>query len=112
MGFLQKLSKMLAGGPTGTDAYAMYYYVRCKRCGEVIRARVNLANDLSADYGEGDATTGYVFRKALVGDGKNRCFQQMEVEMRFDGQRRLASRETKGGEFVTEKEFEAQKPGA
>jgi hypothetical protein len=32
--------------------------------------------------------------------GQNRCFQQIEVEMKFTSSRELIEQETKGGTFV------------
>ncbi len=107
MGFLNKLTRALFGGSGGSGGGgAYYYYVRCRRCGEIIKGRVNLANDLSAEY-DGDNTSGYVYRKSLIGSGSNRCFQAIEVELSFDPQRKILAREIKGGDFVTEEEYEA-----
>ncbi len=106
MSFLKKLSALFSGGPGSSgEANALYYYVRCRRCGEIVKGRINLANDLSAEYDDNDRTTGYVFRKALIGRG--RCFQAMEVSMGFDAQRRVTSQEVTGGEFVSEEDYEA-----
>jgi hypothetical protein len=98
MSFLERL-KRLFGAPAGPARATLPITVRCLRCGEVIRAEINLHNDLSADYGEegGDATS-YVCRKLLL--GKARCFQQVEVILRFDAQRQLTGREITGGTFV------------
>ena len=80
------------------DKNAYWVTVRCKRCGEIIRARINLANDLSADY-DGTNTT-YVCRKMLMGEG--RCSQQVEVVLKFDEKRVLIDQTIIGGEFVSE----------
>jgi hypothetical protein len=70
--------------------------VKCNRCGEVIEGRVYLDNDLSLDY-EGDGTV-YFVRKGLIGN--NRCFQQIEVEMKFTPARVLIGQEAQGGTIV------------
>lgn len=104
MGLLNKLKAILSGGPGSSgDAHALYYFVRCSRCDEIIKARVDLRNDLSGDYSESDTPSGYFYRKVLIGRG--RCFQQLEVTMSFDGRRNLVSREVTGGEFVTEEDY-------
>ena len=72
------------------------FAVKCNRCGEVIEGRVNLNNDLSVEY-EGDRTVYYV-RKVLMGTGL--CFQQIEVELKFDEPRRLIEKHISGGQFV------------
>lgn len=71
--------------------------VKCNRCGEVIRARINLYNDLSLEYDEGGKAT-YFCRKVLIGEG--RCFQRIEVELTYDVNRKLLSREITGGQSV------------
>lgn len=101
MSFLKRLGALFAGQP---DSHAMHYYVRCARCGEVIKARADLHNELSLDYGEDERPAGYYYRKVLVGSG--RCFQAIEVTMTFDVQRRLRTREVTGGEFVDAEAYE------
>ncbi len=74
--------------------------VRCARCGEVLVARVDLHNDLSAQYDDRGRVTGYFVRKLIQGSGRNRCFAAIEVELTFDARRNLAERHIRGGEFV------------
>ena len=108
MGFLKKLAALLVGSPgagSGDESHIMRYYVRCRRCGEVLVGRADLRNDLSL-LGEGDADTGYIYRKVLI--GAKRCFAQVEVTLHFDEQRRLTAREVQGGEFVDEAAYQAQ----
>lgn len=85
------------------ETYAYWLYVQCDRCGEKIRSRVDLRNDLSVHYGETDRDTIYFCRKTLMGSG--RCFQQIEVELTFDGRRQLVERQIRGGRFITEEEY-------
>ena len=66
------------------------------RCGEIIEGRVDLDNDLSLDY-EDDREVFHV-RKGLIGN--NRCFQQIEVEMKFNSSRELIEQNSQGGTFV------------
>jgi hypothetical protein len=53
-------------------------------------------NDLSLEY-EDDRSV-YFVRKGLVGN--NRCFQQIEVEMKFTSTRELIEQQVQGGTFV------------
>ena len=74
MGFLDSLRKTLGGSPGskgsgggkssfGDDANTYWIYAQCRRCGEPLKARVNMMNEPSeADDGEG-----WVVRKGLVG---------------------------------------------
>jgi hypothetical protein len=93
MGFLKKL---FGGDPSKAEKRYYTFHVKCNRCGEVIEGRVDLDNDLSLDY-EGDSTV-YFVRKGLVGE--NRCFQQIEVELKFTSGRELIEKQAQGGVFV------------
>lgn len=101
MGFLDSLKSLFSGGGGSSDGGengAYWLYVRCRRCGEMIKSRVDLRNDLSLrDEG------GYVVSKTLV--GSHLCFQRVEVTLTFDEQRQLVDREISGGEFVTGEEY-------
>jgi len=93
MGFLKRL---FGGDPAKPEKRYYTFHVKCNRCGEVIEGRVDLDNDPSLDY-EGDSTIYYV-RKGLIGN--NRCFQQIEVEMKFTPARTLIEQQATGGQFV------------
>jgi len=89
--------KNLFGGTSAKPEKRYHTFsVKCNRCGEVIEGRVDLDNDLSLEY-EGDSTF-YIVRKGLI--GTNRCFQQIEVEMKFASDRTLIEQQAQGGKFV------------
>jgi DNA-directed RNA polymerase subunit N (RpoN/RPB10) len=96
MGILKKITNFFSS-PTKNDPASYWITVKCNRCGETIRSRINLYNDLSAEYGESGAST-YICRKMLMGEGH--CFQRVEVELTFDANRKLINREITGGQFV------------
>ena len=91
--------KRLFGGKR-EDLRFLPVHVRCARCGEVITARVDLHNDLSARYDDRGRVIGYFVRKVVIGSGQNRCFQAIEVELTFDARRNVVDRSIHGGEFV------------
>jgi hypothetical protein len=93
MGFLKKL---FGRGTAKRDKRYYTFYVKCHRCGEIIEGRVDLDNDPSLDD-EGDSTV-YFVRKGLIGN--NRCFQRIEVELKFDSSRQLLEQSATGGQFV------------
>lgn len=109
MGFLQRLAKIFAGGEEREDTDALWVYVRCGHCGELIGTRINLRYDLSFQYDESGQPRGYYVRKVLIG-GKRGCFQPVEVRLTFDVNRRLVKREISGGEFITAEEYAAESP--
>ena len=91
MGFLKKL---FSATPAKPEKRYYVFQVKCNRCGEIIEGRVDLDNDPSLND-EGD---GYIVHKGLI--GANRCFQQIEVELKFDSSRQLQEKTITGGTFV------------
>lgn len=107
MGLLDQIKAALGfgGGGERGDRNAMLLYVRCSRCGDIVRVRVNLANEPAQDFDEGgDAVAGYTLRKTIV---DSKCFRPIPLTIRFDGRRRETGREIDGGEFVTREEHDA-----
>lgn len=104
MAFLRKLFG--GGGSTQQgDNRALHLYIKCGRCGTPVHVRVDLHNDLAADYGDTEAE-GYVLRKEVMDD---RCFRLMQAEITFDTKRRETGRTVEGGTFITPEEYEAIK---
>jgi hypothetical protein len=100
MSLFKRLGNLLSPSGRGDD-HAYWIYVRCNRCGEKIRGRVDLRNELSIDYNDEGNT--FYCRKVLLGE--KRCFQKIEVQLTFDKDRQLIDRQISGGEFITEAEF-------
>jgi hypothetical protein len=104
MSFLKKLASALS--PKGTDeGDVLWVYVRCHKCGEALKTRLDLRHDLSPDYSAGGRVASYSSRKVLI--GSQRCFEPIEVKLTFDPQRRLVSREIAGGQFISREEYES-----
>jgi hypothetical protein len=99
MNVLKQLSGLFASSARGGEN-AYWLTVRCNRCGEVVRARVNLYNDLSVEYDEQGKKTAYRCRKILTGG--QRCFQSIEVMLTFDASRNLIDHQITGGTLVEE----------
>jgi len=93
MNFFQRFFNSLNAKPP-----KRYYTfsVKCRRCGETIEGRVDIDNDLSVEYEIGGDV--YYARKVLMGDGK--CFQRVEVELKFSSSRELIEKQVNGGEFI------------
>ncbi|MEE9188081.1 MAG: hypothetical protein V3U36_01840 [Anaerolineales bacterium] len=91
--------------PRSGDEGAYWVYVRCNQCGETLRARVNLYNDLSVDY-QGRKGQTYHNHKTLV--GRQGCFQRIEIELSFDRNRKMLEREISGGTFIEADEYSAR----
>jgi hypothetical protein len=103
MSFLKKIASALS--PKGAEeGDALWVYVRCNKCGETIKTRIDLRHDLTPNYSDEGRVTDYVLRKVLI--GSQRCFERIEVKLTFDPQRRLTSREITGGQFISKEEYE------
>lgn len=89
------LFKKLFGSPAKSAQRYYNFSVKCNRCGEVIEGRVDLNNDLSVEYEEG----GDIFYARKVLMGENRCFQRIEVELKFNSTRELLEQHITGGQF-------------
>jgi hypothetical protein len=96
--FLKRLASMFSGPVRGGARDMVTLSVQCNRCGEIIATPVDLRNDLSADYDESTGAATYVCRKLLV--GRQRCFQQIEVVLHFDGARKLVEQHVTGGKLL------------
>ncbi len=89
--------KNLFGGPASPSPANFYSFaVKCNRCGETIEGRINLSNDLSVDYEDGQES--YFVRKVLMGSGH--CFQQIEIELKFGASRKVIEKQANGGTFM------------
>ena len=97
MGFLDSLKTMFSGQESAKEYWV---YVRCKRCGELIKTRIDLQNHLSQSN-----DGGYVVNKTLV--GSQRCFERIEVSLYFNPKRELVDQHITRGEFVTAEEYRA-----
>lgn len=105
MNLLGKLiDRIRAAGEEDTSAY--WLYVKCDHCGEKLRTRVDLYNDLSIHYSETGGSNTFFCRKAII--GSERCFSPIEIELTFDHQRSLVDRKIRGGQFISKVEFYAE----
>jgi hypothetical protein len=100
MGFLDSVKSMFAGGEGSDDRDAHWLYVRCRRCGEVIKTRLDLQHNLTPrDEG------GFIARKTMVGN--QLCFERIDVTLIFDERRQVIEHQISGGDLITAAEFEA-----
>ena len=98
MKFIKKVCSFFTGSGERNGDRSLSISVRCDRCGEVIRSRIDLNNDLSVEYGEGEGETTYFCRKVLI--GKEGCYLPIEVELKFGAGRNLIEKQIKGGKFA------------
>jgi hypothetical protein len=105
MSIFDRLRKLLSSPPPRTDR-AMYLYVQCSKCGETLRARVDVWNELTPEYdGKSDDAASYFCRKVLIGE--KQCYQPIELKLKFDRNHKLIDKTIVGGKFIEKEEFEA-----
>jgi hypothetical protein len=100
MSLFKKISNIFTGSNQENKKGSFEIAVKCSRCGEVIRTRIDLANDLSAEYDESGGETSYHCRKVLI--GKQGCYVPIEVVLKFDVGRNLTEHQISGGSLLTE----------
>lgn len=101
MGFLQRLTSLFSSRPAADRRYLLIY-VLSLRCREPIAAQVDLMNELSLAE---EGAPSYFARKVLHSSGRNRCFDQVEVQLWFDGNKQVVSHEVAGGRWLSEEEY-------
>jgi len=103
MNFLKSLRKTLFSSPPNADR-AIFLYVQCLKCGEKLRARVDIWNELTPEYnGKSDDAASYFCRKVLVGE--KQCYQPIELRLKFDKNHKLIDKAIMGGKFIEPDEF-------
>jgi hypothetical protein len=104
MSFLKKLSDLF-NSQDDNDSSGYWIHVRCGKCGEFLKTRIDLEHDLTTLYGESGEIALFT-RKTMV--GSSGCFQRIEIELGFNQHRRLVNREISGGSFIDPDEFLAE----
>lgn len=105
MGLLDSIKRLLGAAPSGASSdRGLYYFLRCDKCGEIIRFRVDPRWDLEEQFEESsDFPTSYAASKDVVGQ---KCFRTIHATIEFDRGKREVSRSASGAQFVTAQEFE------
>lgn len=90
------LKNLFNSTPAKPKKHYYTFQVKCNRCGEIIEGRIDLDNDLSIEYEDNREV--YYVRKGLLGSG--RCFQQINVDIKFSSTRAVIEEHVQGGTFV------------
>lgn len=107
MDFLKRILGVGAGGGASSgssgDPNGLYFYVQPNGCEEIVRVRVDKANDLSQD------DDGKLFVKKYARGTK--CRQGVDLMLYFDGSRKMVNSELTGGVLVNEAAYQAWQAG-
>ncbi|MGQ4808283.1 hypothetical protein NKDENANG_01664 [Candidatus Entotheonellaceae bacterium PAL068K] len=97
------LTRFFGRRPRQTLDAALWIYVRCRRCGEVIRVRADRRYDLVSEMLDpGEDGPAYTLHKDIVGE---RCFQRIAVDLALDHRQQVVGQQIAGGEFLTETDY-------
>ncbi|HHY47766.1 MAG TPA: hypothetical protein GX506_10780 [Firmicutes bacterium] len=93
-----------ATSAAGSDRNAVWVYVRCKKCGEVVALRLRKSDEIQRDCDGVCTTPGAVFfvRKDVMG---TKCFNRMDLLVEFDVNYRVVGHKVIGGELVTREDY-------
>jgi len=108
---LERLGRAIWGnessGGCDPSSPALCLLVKCDRCGEMIRTRVEKAYELESEYDLSNAhdvnedeepkPSGYTLHKEMLGV---KCQNLIHVEMHFDCHHRGMTRKVEGGQLV------------
>lgn len=98
------LSRLFGRPASSANGNVIWLYVRCERCGEKIRVRINRNTDAQQEYDEGGRPTHYLLRKEILG---NRCPTLMSVEMQLDNAGRITEQHPDRCLIISEQEYDA-----
>ena len=106
------LSAVFGSGSGGSGDDALWFYVKCNTCGEIIPVRVNPASDLVQEFDSaGDMISGYSLHKEVMGRGGRPgrpCFRLLQLDADFDKGRQLLDVRVDGGELVDQAAYVSQ----
>ena len=96
MNILQRIANLFRGNPSSDRM--MSIYAMAHRSKELVSGKVDLYSELSLADDEG--SDGYYVRKVLYTSGQSRIFEQVEIELWFDRNKRLDRHEVTGGRWL------------
>ena len=105
MNFFRSLANLFRGG-SGGNSRTLSIYVLSRRCNEPIAGQVDLLNELSLT--DDDSSHAYYARKVLATSGRNRCFDQVEIELWFNQGKQVAEHQVVGGRWLEADEYEQE----
>jgi hypothetical protein len=91
--FSKKPSRKKTGGRgAGGRRDSMEIFVKCDRCGEIIKTHIFKGSELYPTYS--DEGPAYTLKKELIGSN---CPNRVQLYMEFDAVRRITRQDVSGG---------------
>ncbi len=95
----KKLAETLFGkGTSEPSSDGFFLNVRCSECGEQFNLFINKSHELMQNF-DTDGRVTYTLKKEVYGVG---CKNRIYVNMKFDGSKKLVSKEIENGEYIEE----------
>jgi hypothetical protein len=96
--FKKLAEKLFAKGSSEPSSDGFFLNVGCSECGEEFNLFINKSYELMQNF-ETDGSISYTLKKEIYGVG---CKNRICVNMKFDGSKKLVSREIENGEYIEE----------
>ncbi len=94
--FKKLAGKIFGKGTSHPSSEGFFLDVRCSECDDKFHLFINKSWDLSQNFEE-DGSVTYFLKKKIYGVG---CPNQIHVEMKFDSDKNLISKQIENGEFI------------
>ncbi len=99
----EKTEADLEKNPFYRDKNTLVVYVKCNKCGEIIRSHLRIGYDFIINYDS--RTVPFQIEKVYVG---SKCPNKIEVRAQFTGSYKPVSIEIDGGKFVSKEDYEKE----
>ena len=94
--FKKLMGNLFGRGNSGETSDGFFLNVRCNKCEDKFHLFINKSWELSQKF-EKDGSVTYFLKKKIFGVG---CPNQIYVDMKFDSNKNLVSRQIENGEFI------------
>ena len=94
--FKKLAGKIFGKGTSHPSSEGFFLYVRCSECDDTFHLFINKSWELSQNFEKNGSVT-YFLKKTVFGVG---CPNRIQVEMKFDSDKSLVSRQIENGEFL------------
>jgi hypothetical protein len=94
--FKKLAGKLFAKPDSQNSADGFFLNVRCSECNDKFHLFIHKSWELSQNF-EKDGSVTYFLKKKIFGVG---CPNRIQVDMKFDSNKNLISRQIENGEFI------------
>jgi hypothetical protein len=77
-------------------------FLKDNKCGHKIRVVLRKSYDIQRVYDDQDQEAAFMINKLIICD---KCFNKINIDIKFDKRYNILSRKIDNGEFITEEEY-------